>query len=137
MTGITKVREYGKDMWLVDAEKLYDDLANNLRWIMGDGSNGKDLDTYAYVGNTIRETFNEQAEYQVWTPISEKFPEVGQYVLVSFENEGLTLPHIASYEEDEDGDCAFYPDGSNFTYASVGVFVNAWMPLPEVYREKQ
>ena len=124
-------------MWLVDAEKLYDDLANDLKWIMGDGSNGKDLDTYAYVGNTIRETFNEQAEYQVWTPISEKFPEVGQYVLVSFENEGLTLPHIASYEEDEDGDCAFYPDGSNFTYASVGVFVNAWMPLPEVYREKQ
>ena len=124
-------------MWLVDAEKLYDDLANNLRWIMGDGSNGKDLDTYAYVGNTIRETFNEQAEYQVWTPISEKFPEVGQYVLVSFENEGLTLPRIASYDEDEEGNGAFYPDGSNFTYASVGVFVNAWMPLPDPYREEE
>ena len=31
-------------MWLVDAEKLYDDLANDLKWIMGDGSNGEDLD---------------------------------------------------------------------------------------------
>lgn len=29
-------------MWLVDAEKLYDDLAYNLRWIMGDGSNGEE-----------------------------------------------------------------------------------------------
>lgn len=28
-------------MWVVDAEKLYDDLANDLKWIMGDGSNGK------------------------------------------------------------------------------------------------
>ena len=60
MTGITRVREYGKDMWLIDAEKLYDDLANDLKWIMGDGSNGEDLDTYAHVGNTIRETFNDQ-----------------------------------------------------------------------------
>lgn len=57
-------REYGKDMWLVDAEKLYDDLANDLKWIMGDGSNGEDLDTYAHVGNTIRETFNDQEWYQ-------------------------------------------------------------------------
>lgn len=60
MTGITRVREYGKDMWLIDAEKLYDDLANDLKWIMGDGSNGEDLDTYAHVGDTIRETFNDQ-----------------------------------------------------------------------------
>lgn len=60
MTGITRVREYGKDMWLIDAEKLYDDLANDLKWIMGDGSNGEDLDTHAHVGDTIRETFNDQ-----------------------------------------------------------------------------
>ncbi len=125
--------EDGENMWLVDAEKLYDDLANDLKWIMGDGSNGEDLDTYAYVGNTIRETFNDQEWYQGWIPISEKFPENTEEVLLSFEN--LETTAVGRYEEDEEGG-VFYLSNDTITCLNHGLIVNAWMPFPEPYREE-
>ncbi|RHV07243.1 DUF551 domain-containing protein [Firmicutes bacterium OM07-11] len=121
----------GKNMWLVDAEKLYDDLANDLKWIMGDGSNGEDLDTYACVGNTIRETFNDQEWYQGWIPISEKFPENNEEVLLSFEN--LETTAVGRYEEYEGGG-AFYLSDDTITCSKHGMYVNAWMPFPEPYK---
>ena len=125
--------EDGENMWLVDAEKLYDDLANDLKWIMGDGSNGEDLDTYACVGNTIRETFNDQEWYQGWIPISEKFPENTEEVLLSFEN--LETTAVGRYEEDEEGG-VFYLSNDTITCLNHGLIVNAWMPFPEPYREE-
>lgn len=129
--GLLIGREHGKDMWLVDAEKLYDDLANDLKWIMGDGSNGEDLDTYACVGNTIRETFNDQEWYQGWIPISEKFPENTEEVLLSFEN--LETTAVGRYEEDEEGG-VFYLSNDTITCLNHGLIVNAWMPFPEPYK---
>ena len=123
--------EDGENMWLVDAEKTYDDLANDLKWIMGDGSNGEDLDTYAYVGNTIRETFNDQEWYQGWIPISEKFPENTEEVLLSFEN--LETTAVGRYEEDEEGG-VFYLSNDTITCLNHGLIVNAWMPFPEPYK---
>lgn len=51
------------------------------------------------------------------------------YRLVTF-----PLPDIGRYEEDKDGG-AFYPGDEDYTYLSVGLFVNAWMPLPERYKD--
>ena len=45
---------------LIDADKLYEDLANNLSYIMGDGSDGEAIDTYATIGDIIHDTFNAQ-----------------------------------------------------------------------------
>lgn len=70
-----------------------------------------------------------------WRSIDKELPEPGTYVLVSFENEGLTMPSIATYEVDEQGSGAFYQDDCDSSYASIGVFVNAWMPLPKPYGE--
>ena len=75
--------------------------------------------------------------YPGWRDINESLPELGKHVLLSFENEGVTIPDIGTYEVDEQGNGALYPDDSDVTYASVGIFVNAWMPLPEPYKEKQ
>ena len=55
-----------------------------------------------------------------WIPISEHLPEDESYILVSFEN--ATMPDIARYEK---------------PYSSYGIFVNAWTPLPEPYKEEQ
>lgn len=71
-----------------------------------------------------------------WHDINDELPEPGKYVLVSFENEGL-LPDIGSYETEGDGSGAFYPSDSDTAYASIGAFVNAWMPLPEPYRREE
>lgn len=69
---------------------------------------------------------------QKWIPASEKLPEDESYILVSFENS--TMPDIARYEENNEGG-TFYPGDDEKSYSSYGFFVNAWMPLPEPYRE--
>ena len=71
-------------------------------------------------------------ERQRWIPVTEKLPEPETYILVSFDN--FTLPDIATYRVDDDGSGAFYPGDKDYTYLSVGFYVNAWMPLPGAYR---
>lgn len=67
-----------------------------------------------------------------WIPISEQLPEDESYILVSFEN--ATMPDIARYEENDEGG-TFYPGDDEKSYSSYGIFVNAWMPLPEPMKE--
>lgn len=47
-------------MRLIDEDELYEDLANNLSSIMGDGSDGEAIDTYVTIGDIIHDTFNAQ-----------------------------------------------------------------------------
>lgn len=68
-----------------------------------------------------------------WIRIEEKLPPKNEYVLLSYEN--YTLPDIGRYDEDEEGG-NFYPGDDARSCLSYGLFVNAWMPLPEVYREE-
>jgi len=70
-----------------------------------------------------------------WIPVTERLPENGDYVLMSFEN--FSLPLVGRYVGDEElggawylGDC-FDED----TCLANDLFVNAWMPLPKPYRE--
>ena len=67
-----------------------------------------------------------------WIPCSEKLPEDESYILVSFEN--ATMLDIARYEENDEGG-TFYPGDDEKSYSSYGIFVNAWMDLPEPYRQ--
>ena len=67
-----------------------------------------------------------------WIPITEQTPEDEGYILVSFEN--YTGLSIARYEEDDEGG-RFYPGDEDEAYSKYGIYVNAWMPLPEPYRE--
>ena len=75
----------------------------------------------------------ERLESTNWIPVSERLPDPDKYILVSFEN--YVLPDIGRYEADEDGGGAFYPGDEDRSYTSFGLFVNAWMPLPEPYKE--
>lgn len=70
---------------------------------------------------------------QFWIPITERLPETDDYILISFDNS--SLPDIGRYEVDEDGGGEFYPGDEDFTYKSIDLYVNAWMPLPQPYRQ--
>lgn len=67
-----------------------------------------------------------------WIPISERLPKEEEYILLSFKN--YTGLDIGRYEKDGEND-KFYPGDDEETYASYGLIVNAWMPLPEPYKE--
>lgn len=72
--------------------------------------------------------------YPGWIPVedTEHTPENESYVLVSFSN--ASLPGFARYEENDEGG-TYYPGADEKSYLKYGLFVNAWMPLPELYRE--
>ena len=72
-----------------------------------------------------------------WIDINDRLPDPGEYVLVSFENERITTVDIGTYRIDADGSGAFYHCDDDVSYATFGIFVNAWMPLPEIYRREE
>lgn len=72
-----------------------------------------------------------------WNPLNEddpnSFPPVDEFVLLSFSN--YTVPAIGMWVVEDDGGGAFYDDEVMNTFSSFGVFVNAWAPLPENYKD--
>lgn len=68
-----------------------------------------------------------------WIPVYESFPENDVYVLLSFEN--YPVPIVGRYYEDEKGG-AFYIGDDDKSLCSFGIIVNAWMPLPEQFKEE-
>lgn len=72
---------------------------------------------------------------QRWIPVSERLPDADKYILVSFKNS--TISDIGRYETDKDGSGAFYPGDDDKSYVEYALFVNAWMPLPEPFRESE
>ena len=92
--------------------------------------------TLEYVLGWKEQCFELVERKSGWIPISERLPGAGEYILVSFVNEGVSLPDIAVYEADSYGNGVFYPADRTVPYSLIGVFVNAWMPLPEPYREE-
>ena len=94
------------------------------------------LAEYEDTGLEPREVLQLKKNAVRWIPVTERLPESGKYVLMSFEN--FTLPAIGRYEINDEGDGAWYlgDNDEGDTCCSVGLFVNAWMPLPEPYREE-
>lgn len=78
------------------------------------------------VMETLKKTANP------WIPITERLPETDDYILISFEN--FNVPQVGRYEADEDVGGEFYPGDEDFTYKSIDLYVNAWMPLPQPWK---
>lgn len=116
-------------------------MEEGITMIQNENGQFEEYKPYAEIVCRTKEEFdhlqNIIEQYKGWREINEELPNPGEYVLVSFENEGVTLPDIATYEVDKQGNGAFYPSDCEATYASVGVFVNAWMPLPKPYKREE
>lgn len=67
-----------------------------------------------------------------WIDIMEKLPENDNYVLVSFSN--FSVPCIGRYICDDLGG-TFYIGDEDESFIENDLIVNAWMPLPECYKE--
>lgn len=103
-------------------QRAIDRLTKHLEW----GWSKKTVDDIEMGIHALKET--------QWIPISERLPEEEEYILLSFAN--YTGLDIGRYEKDGEND-KFYPGDDEETYAHYGLIVNAWMPLPEPYREEE
>lgn len=103
-------------------QRAIDRLTKHLEW----GWSKKTVDAIEMGIHALKET--------QWIPISERLPEEEEYILLSFAN--YTGLDIGRYEKDGEND-KFYPGDDEETYAHYGLIVNAWMPLPEPYREEE
>ena len=74
----------------------------------------------------------DEKEKHAWIP-AYNTPETDDYILLSFDN--LEMIAIGEYREDEYGG-SYYLENSDEPLVSIGVFVNAWKPLPEPCREE-
>ena len=69
-----------------------------------------------------------------WIPIGEVEPPETGYILLSFAN--FSIPLVGHYETDGNGG-AFYVGDESESCLSQDIIVNAWMRLPECYREDE
>lgn len=119
-----------KDMFFEDDEEVYQIHPKKSEYV---NVVENCLHLWKPIGHELNELVEMKTEEKSrWIPVTERLPEDESYILVSFEN--CTSPDIAWYKEDEEGG-AFYPGDDECTYIQYGLFVNAWMPLPEQYKE--
>lgn len=103
-------------------QQAIDRLVKHLEW----GWSEETVDAIEMGIHALKET--------QWIPCSERLPKEEEYILLSFAN--YTGLDIGRYENDGEND-KFYPGDDEETYAHYGLVVNAWMPLPEPYREEE
>lgn len=87
------------------------------------------LSEYERTGMTPKEITNLK-KYN-WIPVDEEVPENDSLVLLSLGKH--TTVGIGRYVKSNDGLGAFYLGDTRMRCSWYGIFVNAWMPLPEPY----
>lgn len=127
----------GKKITLKVREKLYGALCK-LRDYENTGLSPEEVErvndfSESQVARLMKELQNEREKYR-WIPVTERLPEFGEYVMISFSN--FSLPIIGRCDRDEEGIMWFAGDELE-SLVSHNLFVNAWQPLPEPYKEDE
>ena len=87
--------------------------------------------TYVELIDELQEAIEQDEKENGWIPVSERFPETDDYILLSFAN--YSIPIIGRCERDKDGNGIFYAGDDLISCLGNDLYVNAWMELPERY----
>lgn len=85
--------------------------------------------------NTLLNDLEQDEKENGWIPVSERLTETDDYILLSFAN--YSIPIIGRCERDKDGNGIFYAGDDLISCLGNDLYVNAWMELPERYREDE
>ncbi len=113
---------------MIDEKKLIEDIKNLI--------DSEELAGHSpgSVLHSVCEKVWEQPKVGEWIPVSERLPDVDEYILVSFEN--FSVPMIGRYTVDDDDGGTFRVGDEDDSFVQHDLYVNAWQPLPEPYREE-
>ncbi len=76
----------------------------------------------------------KKSEFGRWILVDEMLPDPDRYILVSFEN--FSIPIVGRYTVDDEDSGTFRVGDEDETFVENDLYVNAWMYLPECYREE-
>lgn len=91
--------------------------------------------TFLELTDELKEAIEADEKENGWIPVSERLPETDDYILLSFAN--YSIPIIGRCERDKDGNGIFYAGDDLISCLGNDLYVNAWMELPERYREDE
>jgi hypothetical protein len=91
--------------------------------------------TFQELIDELQEAIEQDEKENGWIPVSERLPETDDYILLSFAN--YSIPIIGRCERDKDGNGIFYAGDDLISCLGNDLYVNAWMELPERYREDE
>lgn len=97
-------------------------------------SKGKDRIRLSTVINEIELMKKFDVDFIGNWRLAEDPPEDDSYILLSFAN--FSVPLVGRYEEDEEGG-TYYVGNDDKPCTASDLYVNAWMPLPEPYKENE
>ena len=83
--------------------------------------------------NTLLYDLEQDEKENGWIPVDESLPDPDKHILVSFFN--FSLPMIGRYTVDDDDGGTFRVGDEDESFVEHDLYVNAWMPLPEPYKE--
>ena len=108
-------------------EQLKRDLENHT--IYKEGLPGSALD----IVNTLLNDLEQDEKENGWIPVSERLPDPDKYIAISLDN--CDIPAIGRYTVDDEGGGTFRVGDQDESFLELNLFISAWMPLPESYKE--
>ena len=82
--------------------------------------------------NSLLDDLEQDEKENGWIPVSERLPDPDKYIAISLDN--CDIPAIGRYTVDEGGG-TFRVGDQEESFLELNLVVNAWMPLPELYKE--
>lgn len=83
--------------------------------------------------NTLLDDLEQDEKENGWIPVGERMPDPDKYIAILLDN--CDIPAIGRYTVDDEGGGTFRVGDQDESFLELNLFVNAWMPLPEPYKE--
>lgn len=81
----------------------------------------------------LQDDLEQDEKENGWIPVSERLPDPYKYIAILLDN--CDIPAIGRYTVDDGGGGTFRVGDQDESFLELNLFISAWMPLPESYKE--
>ena len=81
----------------------------------------------------LQDDIEQDEKENGWIPVGERMPDPDKYIAILLDN--CDIPAIGRYTVGDEGGGTFRVGDQDESFLELNLFVNAWMPLPEPYKE--